>query len=138
MALASAPVVRDERASRQTRERTMAQAIFITGGASGIGQAVARFFAAKGWFVGLADVNAAGLETTRAMLPEGMATTHVMDVRDRGQWVEALTDFTAASGGRLDVLFNNAGIALSGPFANATGEEIDRIVGINLVGVING
>ena len=37
------------------------QAIFITGGASGIGQAVARYFAAKGWRVGLADINAAGL-----------------------------------------------------------------------------
>ncbi|MEN3745694.1 SDR family oxidoreductase [Sphingomonas sp. HF-S3] len=116
----------------------MAKAIFITGGASGIGQAVARFFAARGWFVGLADVNAAGLAATRAMLPDGMATTHVMDVRDRDQWATALAEFTAASGGRLDVLFNNAGIAIGGPLANASGEEIDRIVGINLTGVING
>ena len=115
-----------------------AKAIFITGGASGIGQAVAKHFAARGWRVGLADINAAGLEATRAMLPEGMATTHVMDVRERGQWAEALADFTAASGGRLDVLFNNAGIAVGGPLAEASDADIDRIVAINLVGVING
>jgi NAD(P)-dependent dehydrogenase (short-subunit alcohol dehydrogenase family) len=114
------------------------KAIFITGGASGIGQAVAKLFAARGWRIGLADVNAAGLEATRAMLPAGMATTHVMDVRDRDQWRDALAAFAEASGGRLDVLFNNAGIAVGGPLAGASDDEIDRIVGINLVGVING
>ncbi|NIJ22092.1 NAD(P)-dependent dehydrogenase (short-subunit alcohol dehydrogenase family) [Sphingomonas naasensis] len=114
------------------------KAIFITGGGSGIGQAVAKLFARKGWRVGLADVNAAGLEATRAMLPAGMVTTHVMDVRDRDQWRDALATFSEASGGRLDVLFNNAGIAIGGPLAGATDDEIDRIVGINLVGVING
>lgn len=114
------------------------KAIFITGGASGIGQAVAKFYAGKGWRVGLADVNAAGLEATEAMLPAGMATTHVMDVRERGQWVDALAEFTAASGGRLDVLFNNAGIAVGGLFAEASYADIDRILGINITGVING
>ncbi|WP_404335202.1 SDR family oxidoreductase [Sphingomonas sp. MMS12-HWE2-04] len=114
------------------------KAIFITGGASGIGQAVARLFAARGWRVGLADVNAAGLEATRAMLPEGLATTHIMDVRDRDAWLASLTAFTAASGGRLDLLFNNAGIAVGGLLADTAFAEIDRLVGINIVGVING
>ncbi|AQR74847.1 SDR family oxidoreductase [Sphingomonas sp. LM7] len=114
------------------------KAIFITGGASGIGQAVAKLFAARGWRVGLADVNRAGLEATAAMLPPGMATTHVMDVRDRDQWREALSAFAATTGGRIDVVFNNAGIAIGGPLAQASDDDIDRIVGINLVGVING
>jgi NAD(P)-dependent dehydrogenase (short-subunit alcohol dehydrogenase family) len=114
------------------------KAIFITGGASGIGQAVARLFAARGWRVGLADVNEVGLRATQAMLPPGMATTHVMDVRDRAAWREALAAFTRASGGRLDVLFNNAGIAVGGPLAQASDAEVDRIIGINLVGVIEG
>lgn len=114
------------------------KAIFITGGASGIGLAVARHFAAKGWRVGLADINAAGLEAARASFPDGVATTYVMDVRDRGQWAEALATFVAASGGRLDVLFNNAGIAVGGEFATTPPEDIDRLVAINIMGVING
>ncbi|WP_448662318.1 SDR family oxidoreductase [Sphingomonas sp. CJ20] len=114
------------------------KAIFITGGGSGIGQAVAVYFAARGWRIGLADVNAGALAATQAMLPAGMATAHVMDVRDRDAWRSALEAFAEVSGGRLDVLFNNAGIAVGGPFADATDDEIDRIVGINLVGVING
>ncbi|MET0309034.1 MAG: SDR family oxidoreductase [Sphingomonas sp.] len=114
------------------------QAIFISGGASGIGQAVARHFAAKGWRIGLADVNAPGLEATRAMLPAGMATIHVMDVRDHAQWVAALTEFTDASGGRLDVLFNNAGVAVGGEFSATSLSELQRCVDINLMGVVNG
>ena len=114
------------------------KAIFITGGASGIGQATAKYFAARGWRVGLADINAAGLEATKAMLPAGMASTHVMDVRDRGQWTAALTEFTALSGGRLDVLFNNAGIAVGGPFADTPLDDLDRVIAINLEGVVYG
>ncbi|WP_458865013.1 SDR family oxidoreductase, partial [Enterococcus faecium] len=87
-------------------------------GASGIGRAVARYFAGQGWRVGLADVNAAGLAETAALLPPGLATTHMMDVRDRDQWAAALADFVAVSGGRLDVLFNNAGIAAGGALAD--------------------
>lgn len=114
------------------------QAIFITGGGSGIGRAVARRFALAGWRVGLADVNEAGLAETAAMLPAGMAATYVMDVRDRDAWVASLDAFTAVSGGRLDVLHNNAGIGLGGPLAEARFEDIDRVVGINLTGVLNG
>lgn len=114
------------------------KAAFITGGASGIGLAVAKFLAGKGWRVGLADVNSAGLDAALATLPQGMATAHVMDVRDRGQWAAALADFAGASGGRLDFLFNNAGVAIGGPLENADMAEVDRALAINLTGVING
>jgi NAD(P)-dependent dehydrogenase (short-subunit alcohol dehydrogenase family) len=114
------------------------KAIFITGGGSGIGQATAKLFAARGWRIGLADVNAAGLTATAAMLPPGMATTYIMDVRDRDAWVTSLDAFTAVTGGRLDVLFNNAGIAVGGPLAEASFDEIDRVVAINMMGVLNG
>ena len=50
---------------------TTRKAIFITGGASGIGRAVAIHFGAKGWFVGLADIDRKGMEQTAAMLPAG-------------------------------------------------------------------
>ncbi|WP_083943034.1 SDR family oxidoreductase [Sphingomonas soli] len=119
-------------------EAAVTKAAFITGGASGIGQAVAKDLAAKGWRIGLADINEAGLEATRKMLPEGMATIHVMDVRDRGQWEKALADFAEASGGRLDFLFNNAGIAVAGALAGMSDSDIDRGLDININGMIYG
>jgi NAD(P)-dependent dehydrogenase (short-subunit alcohol dehydrogenase family) len=61
-----------------------------------------------------------------------------MDVRDREAWTRVLGEFTAGSGGALDVLFNNAGIALGGPFAAITDADFDRVVGVNLTGVANG
>ena len=114
------------------------KAIFITGGGSGIGRATARLFASRGWRVGVADVNEAGLAETIAMIGGGMAQRYVMDVRDRDAWTANLDAFTTASGGRLDVLFNNAGIGAGGPLATASFEDIDRVVAINFVGVLNG
>ncbi len=118
----------------------MAKSIFITGGGSGIGQATAILFAGKGWRVGLADVDAAGLAETKALLPDGLAETYLMDVRDRDAWVASLDAFTGGNGGGggLDVLFNNAGIGSGGPLALTDFAEIDRVVAINLVGAING
>lgn len=113
------------------------KAIFITGGASGIGRATARLFAGRGWRVGLADVNEAGLAETAALLG-GETRTYRMDVRDRDAWTAALDDFTGGSGGRLDVLFNNAGIGSGGPLAETDFAELDRVVAINLMGVLNG
>ena len=116
----------------------MRKAIFITGGGSGIGRAVAQRFAREGWFVGLADVNEAGLAETAALLPDGAGWTHKLDVRDRGAWDEALAAFAQASGGRLDVLFNNAGVAHGGPFADNPQNEIDQLIDVNFRGVVNG
>ncbi len=114
------------------------KAIFITGGGSGIGRAVAQHFAAKGWFVGLADINMAGLAETAALLPAGQSSQHRLDVVDRAQWRAALDDFATASGGRMDVLFNNAGIGLGGQFADLPPEDADRVIDINFRGVMNG
>ena len=114
------------------------KSIFITGGGSGIGQATATLFAARGWRIGLADVDAKGLAGTAAMLPAGMVETYEMDVRDRDAWVASLDAFTAPAGGRLDVLFNNAGIGTGGPLAEMSFEDIDRTVSINLMGALNG
>ncbi|WP_380784148.1 SDR family oxidoreductase [Sphingomonas sp. R86520] len=116
----------------------MQQSIFITGGGSGIGRATAQLFAAKGWRIGLADVNVAGLAETAALLPAGMVSTYQMDVRDRDAWVASLDAFVATTGGRLDVLFNNAGIGSGGPLVETDFAEIDRVIAINLVGALNG
>jgi NAD(P)-dependent dehydrogenase (short-subunit alcohol dehydrogenase family) len=114
------------------------KAIFITGGGSGIGRATAQHFAGKGWFVGLADVNATGLAETAALLPDGSSSQHIMDVRDSAAWKTALADFNEKCGGRLDVLFNNAGIGSGGPLAIMTEADIERVLDINLKGVFWG
>jgi NAD(P)-dependent dehydrogenase (short-subunit alcohol dehydrogenase family) len=61
-----------------------------------------------------------------------------MDVRDREQWRQALADFVEASGGRLDILFNNAGVARGGPFVLQSEADHDLVLDVNLKGVIYG
>ena len=114
------------------------KAIFITGGGSGIGRAMAQRFAREGWFVGLGDVNAAGMEETAALLPEGASWHFRFDVRDRAAWDDALAGFTQASGGRLDVLANNAGVPIGGMLADLETDEIDRALDVNLRAAIYG
>lgn len=112
--------------------------IFITGGASGLGREVARFFAGKGWFVGIADIDAAGMAQTAALLPIGKSSIHLLDVTNRQQWQTAVADFGSQSGGQMHVFFNNAGIGTGGPIEDMTDADIDIMIAINFTGVING
>ena len=114
------------------------KAIFITGGASGIGLGTAKHFAAKGWFVGLADIDAPGLKRALLEIGPDNGSTHALDVRDRKAWDKALADFGKLSGGRMDVLLNNAGIARYGFLEEQSVEDCDMQVDINIKGVING
>ena len=114
------------------------KAIFITGGGSGIGRAVALHFAERGWFVGLGDIDKSGLHETAELIGNGFVYSHVFDVRDRAAWDEALEAFSVASGGRIDVVFNNAGIPLGGSLIENSAEEIERCLDINLKGVLFG
>jgi NAD(P)-dependent dehydrogenase (short-subunit alcohol dehydrogenase family) len=114
------------------------KSIFITGGASGIGLGAAKRFTREGWFVGLADIDKTGLKAALAEVGPGNAITLDLDVRDRGQWAKAMAAFGKASGGRLDVLLNNAGIARYGYLEEQSVDEGDLQIDINLKGVING
>ncbi len=115
-----------------------AKAIFITGGGSGIGRAIARHFAAQGWFIGIGDVSEAGMAETAALLPQRQSFTGKLDVRDPEGWREALAAFAAAAGGRIDVVVNNAGIAHGGPLIDLNQTEADQLIDINFRGVVNG
>ena len=116
----------------------MRKAIFITGAGSGIGRAVARKFAGQGWFVGLADISEAGNRETAALLPAGAWSSHGLDVRNRAGWDAALAAFAEAAGGRIDAVFNNAGIPIGGKLAELAQDEIERCLDINLKGAIFG
>ncbi|MBT9473005.1 MAG: SDR family oxidoreductase [Pseudomonadota bacterium] len=114
------------------------KSIFITGAASGMGLATARLFAEKGWFVGGYDVNQAGLSALAAELGEGACIVRTLDVTDREDYRAALADFAQATGGKLDLLFNNAGIGRGGPFADQPFEDVIAVVQVNLMGVLIG
>ncbi len=114
------------------------KSIFITGAGSGIGRATAKLFADRGWFVGLFDVNAQGLEETAAMLPDGQRISMTFDVRDRAGWARAVETFGQATNRRMHVLFNNAGVGKGGWLEEMTPEDVDLVLDVNLKGVING
>lgn len=112
--------------------------IFITGAASGIGRETALLFARNGWYVGAADVNAHGLTVLASRLGEENCSTHIMDVTDCDAYCQAIEVFVAKTGGRIDVLFNNAGILQMGANESISLERQRRIVDININGVLNG
>ncbi|GAB5482551.1 MAG: SDR family oxidoreductase [Parasphingorhabdus sp.] len=114
------------------------KSIFITGGASGLGREVARYFAGKGWYIGIADINDAGMAETASLLPEGQSSIHRLDVTDRANWKSAVADFGEITGGTMNVLFNNAGIGEGGPIQEMTDEDIDLMIAINFTGCISG
>ena len=117
---------------------TTDKSIFVTGAASGIGRATARLFAERGWFVGALDIDEAGLGALAAELGSERSFTHRLDVSDRAAYSFAIEAFGQRTGGRLDLLFNNAGIISSSPFDQMPWETVERIIRINLLGVMAG
>ena len=114
------------------------RSIFITGGGSGIGRATALHFAAKGWFVGVSDINEAGMAETLSLIAGEAKWSGRLDVRDRAAWDESLAGFAQAAGGRIDTMVNNAGIGTGGALAELGKDEIDACLDINLRGVLYG
>ncbi len=114
------------------------QCIFITGAGSGIGRATAKLFAAKGWFVGAYDVDTAGLESLQSEIGAGDCLARRLDVTDKADFDAAVAEFAERTGGRLDLLFNNAGIGHGGWLEDVPYEATLRVVQVNLVGVLNG
>jgi len=109
----------------------------VTGGAAGIGRATAEVLAGAGANVVVGDVSPTD-DTVRAIAEAGgKAVGQRCDVSSRDQ-VDALVDRAVAEFGRLDAMCNVAGIASDGVLAEATEEELDRVIGVNLKGVLFG
>ncbi|CAN5514319.1 SDR family NAD(P)-dependent oxidoreductase [soil metagenome] len=110
----------------------------VTGGASGIGLAMARAFAAEGMQVVLADIEADALDKAVANLPEGTEAEGVVcDVSSYDQ-VEALRDRAVERFGAVHVLCNNAGVSAGGPVWAHSLDDWNWVLGVNLWGVIHG
>jgi NAD(P)-dependent dehydrogenase (short-subunit alcohol dehydrogenase family) len=104
----------------------------VTGGASGIGEATARVFRAAGAQVVIGD-----LQDGSRVAKEIGAIFQATDVRDSDA-VKALVDFTVGEHGRLDVLFNNAGIEAHAPLAMMDDAQHRNLIDVNLHGVFYG
>ncbi len=109
----------------------------VTGAASGIGRALAGGLARRGCHLALADINEAGLQHTVEMVakPGLRVTCHKLDVSDP----KAISDFPSsvlAVHPGVDLLFNNAGVALGGTFEQVSDEDFEWLFGINFRGMV--
>jgi NADP-dependent 3-hydroxy acid dehydrogenase YdfG len=114
--------------------------VVITGAGSGIGRALALNFAGKGARLALSDVNEAGLAETVALAEKaGAPDVHSarLDVADRAAFVAYAKD-VAGHFGQVNVVINNAGVALAGNAVDLAYDDMDWIVGINFWGVVHG
>ena len=111
----------------------------ITGGAGGIGSGLAELLAKRGCALVLADISQEALEKTKQSLnfSEQKISLHQIDVTDKVQ-MERLASEVIAEHGKVNILINNAGITYQKNFSTHTIEDWEKIIGINLWGVIYG
>jgi NAD(P)-dependent dehydrogenase (short-subunit alcohol dehydrogenase family) len=109
----------------------------VTGAAGGIGRAIAVSLARRGCHLALADVNETGLAETSARVraPGLRVTRHVLDVGNRAA-VAALPDAVGAEHPGVELLVNNAGVALGGTFEQRSAEDFEWLFEINFWGVV--
>lgn len=116
----------------------MSRIVIVTGGASGIGRALCAALVRGGDTVVVADIDVSAARAAAAlMVGPGMARAEALDVTDAGA-VLALVTSVHAEFGRLDVLVNNAGIGMGGPAEELSVAHWDRVIDVNLRGVVNG
>jgi NAD(P)-dependent dehydrogenase (short-subunit alcohol dehydrogenase family) len=122
------------------RLRTFDRAVaVVTGGGSGIGRALAESLAARGARVAVADRDGTAADRVAADIGRGggMAVAVEVDVVDFSAVLRAV-DGTHARWGRLDFLFNNAGISIGGEVRHHRIEDWNYVIDVNLRGVVNG
>jgi NADP-dependent 3-hydroxy acid dehydrogenase YdfG len=120
------------------RRRDGVRSIFITGAGTGIGAATARLFASRGWIVGASDIDAAALAALRGEIRTDRVHAYTADVRDAQAMQGAVTAFAEGPGaGRLDAVFANAGVLFMGPDATLTPAQKQRMIDVNVKGVVH-
>jgi NAD(P)-dependent dehydrogenase (short-subunit alcohol dehydrogenase family)/pimeloyl-ACP methyl ester carboxylesterase len=121
------------------RERFGDTLVSVTGAGSGIGRETAFAFARGGAEVVVSDIDEATVKETAAEIAArgGVAHAYVLDVSDADE-VEAFAERVSAEHGVPDIVVNNAGIGQAGGFLDTPAEEFDRVLDINLGGVVNG
>lgn len=117
-------------------QRLNGKVALVTGGARGIGEGIVRRFIAEGASVLITDILDDLGTALAAELGDKAAYLH-HDVRDRAAWEAVISDVQARFG-KLDILVNNAGTILFSAFENHRDEDIDRLLDVNLRGVILG
>jgi len=110
----------------------------VTGAASGIGRMLAVNLASEGCNLALADINASGLQETAELVGDRVkVTTHIVDVSRREQ-VFQYADETAERHGVVDLIINNAGVAVGDFLETIPLEDFEWLMGINFWGVVYG
>lgn len=109
----------------------------ITGAGSGLGRELALHCAAEGMKLVLADVDEPGLRETQSQLAAVESVWHRCDVTQRAE-LDALASLAYERFGKVHVLFNNAGVAASGPVWSSTADEWNWVLGVNVMGVVHG
>ncbi|PJZ49228.1 SDR family oxidoreductase [Leptospira saintgironsiae] len=115
----------------------MRKNIFITGASKGIGRATALYFASKGWFVGAADIDREGLEDLEKEINGNNIFISTMDVTDSNSVSTNISKFCMASGSKLNILFNNAGVAWMDSFETIPLEKQLKTIDVNVKGILN-
>ncbi len=113
--------------------------VSVTGAGSGIGRETALAFARAGAELIVSDIDEASVKETAAQIVErgGLAHSYVLDVSDADA-VERFADEVCAAHGVPDVVVNNAGIGQAGEFLDTPVDQWDRVLDVNLGGVVNG
>ncbi|WP_250548816.1 SDR family oxidoreductase [Pseudonocardia sp. H11422] len=134
-----APEAPSLRRARAGTGRWTDRLVVVTGAGSGIGRATTLAFADRGAEVIVADRDLASAQHTVELAGrlDARATAYQVDVAD-GPAMEAFAKQVAAEHGVPDVVVNNAGIGMAGPFADTTVADWQKIIDVNLWGVIHG
>jgi 2-keto-3-deoxy-L-fuconate dehydrogenase len=112
--------------------------VLVTGGGSGIGRAISILLASRGAAVFIADIDAKGASSTVTEIEEngGLAFFHPCNIVVQEE-VEDLVQKILTIRERIDILVNNAGIAHVGKLENTSGDDVDRLLGVNVKGVFH-